>query len=82
MRANIHSGGSDNSASQDFTLRRSGYLIAVLTQMSILCLNKLVIKVSFVDDFLKKEKIATILLDQRTLQASVFSEHLSECRQE
>lgn len=29
-------GGSDNSVSQDFTLRCSGHLIAILTQMSIL----------------------------------------------
>lgn len=51
----MHTGGSDNSASQDFILRRSGYLIAILAQMSILCLNKLIIKVSFLEDFLKKK---------------------------
>lgn len=45
----------DNSASQDFTLKCSGHLIAMLTQLSILWLNKLVMKVSLpsIEDFLK-----------------------------
>lgn len=55
MRATLQEASIDNFASQDFTLRWSGHLIAILTQMSIVCLNKLIIKVFLpsLEDFLK-----------------------------
>lgn len=70
----------DNSASQDFTLKCSGHLIAMLTQLSILWLNKLVMKVSLpsIEDFLKT--LPPFLLGHKTSQGSVFSGHLSESR--